>query len=119
VATAQGEIDHYSATGTLLKSITVGTDFFDCIAVNEQTGQIALGTANYGDVVLTDLALDTPTTFVATDPTSNFFSGDVHVSWVTSVSAVPEQSTLAMLGIAAAFLACNPRVRAAVRKSRA
>ena len=117
MATAQGEIDHYSASGTLLKSITVGTDFFDSIAVNELTGQIALGTANHGMVVLTDLALDMPTSFVATDPTSNFDSGNVQVSWVTSAAAVPEPSTLAMLGTAAALLACNPKVLAAVRKS--
>ncbi len=121
VATAQGEIDHYSATGTLLKSITVTNnllngittpDFFDSIAINEATGQIALGTANHGQVVLTDLALDTPTAFVATDPTTNFDSGNVHVAWVTA-TAVPEPSTLSLLGIAVSLLAAHPRFRAA------
>jgi hypothetical protein len=126
VATAQGEIDHYSATGTLLKSITVTNnllngfttpDFFDSIAVNEATGQIALGTANHGQVVLTDLALDTPTAFVATDPTTNFYSGDVHVAWVTApAAAVPEPSTLVLLGIAAATLAGHPRFRPVFRR---
>jgi hypothetical protein len=127
VATAQGEIDHYSATGTLLKSITVTNnllngittpDFFDSIAINEATGQIALGTANHGQVVLTDLALDTPTAFVATDPTTNFDSGNVHVAWVTA-AAVPEPSTLTLLGIAAGLLAAHPRFRAANPKPRA
>jgi PEP-CTERM motif len=127
VATAQGEIDRYSATGTLLKSITVTNnllngittpDFFDSIAINEATGQIALGTANHGQVVLTDLALDTPTAFVATDPTTSFDSGNVHVAWVTAAS-VPEPSTVALLGIAVVLVAAHPRARAARPKSRA
>ena len=126
VATAQGEIDHYSAAGTLLKSITVTNnllrgittpDFFDSLAINDATGQIALGTANHGQVVLTDLALDAPTAFVATDPTSNFDSGDVHVAWVTTPAAVvPEPSSIALLAIGVGLLAAHSRFRAACTK---
>ncbi len=126
VATAQGEIDRYSAAGTLLKSINVTNnllngittpDFFDSIAINDATGQIALGTANHGQVVLTDLALDAPTAFVATDPTSNFNSGNVHVAWVTApATAVPEPSTLALLAIGAGLVAAHPKFRAAAKR---
>jgi WD40 repeat protein len=123
VASQQGEIFHYSASGMLLNELNVTTTsftghqvgaFFDSIAINDQTGQIALGSADYGRVFVTDLGLDTVSSFQATDATSNFFSGNVDVAWVPAASAVPEPPAIMMVGIAAVVLAASSRVRGAV-----
>ena len=67
VASWTGDIQHFSATGTLLGTLSIAGDNFESIAINDATGQIALGTGFSGQVVLTDLALDKFTSFVATD----------------------------------------------------
>jgi hypothetical protein len=67
-------------------------------------------------VVLTDLALDKHTSFVATDSVD--FGGEAFVSWVPSATAVPEPSSLALLGVAATVLACRPCGRAVRRRLR-
>jgi hypothetical protein len=67
VASWSGDIQHFSATGTLLGKLSIAGDNFESIAINDATGQIALGTGFSGQVVITDLALDKYTHFVATD----------------------------------------------------
>jgi PEP-CTERM motif len=119
VASWAGDIQHFSATGTLLSKLTIAGDNFESIAINDATGQIALGTGFTGQVVLTDLALGSFTHFVATDNVN--LGGEAFVSWVSdsqTAPAVPEPSSLTLLGVAAAVLACRPSARAARRRFR-
>ena len=84
VATHNGVITHYSADGTLLKSLTVGGVQFSDIDISS-TGQIVLGTVNQGDIVLTDIGLNSSTRFHVDDTATN---STTFVAWV-----VPEPST--------------------------
>src|SRR5262249_32724861 len=113
VASWTGDIQHFSANGTLLKTLSIAGDNFESIAINYATGQIALGTGFSGQVVITDLALDSFTHFVATDNAN--LGGEAFVSWVATQS-VPEPSSLILLGTAAALLAGPLCVRAARRR---
>ena len=114
VASWTGDIQHFSATGTLLGTLSIpGGDNFESIAINYATGQIALGTGFTGRVVITDLALDKFTSFVATDSVN--LGGEAFVSWV-STQAVPEPSSLTLLGVAVALLAGPLCARAARRR---
>jgi hypothetical protein len=115
VASWSGDIQHFSATGTLLGKLSIAGDNFESIAINDATGQIALGTGFSGQVVITDRALDKYTHFVATDNAN--LGGEAFVSWV-SAQAVPEPSSLTLLGVAAALLACRPCAHAARRRFR-
>jgi hypothetical protein len=81
VATLAGVVTHYSADGTVLKSLTVSGEHFSDIDISP-SGQIALGTSNEGDVVLTDIGLNTSTRFHVPTNLPTF------VAWV-----VPEPST--------------------------
>ncbi len=99
-ATTGGVIRHYSSTGTLLKSLTVPGEFFSDIDINA-SGQIALGTGQTGNVVLTDIALDSFTKFRATDSASG---GATFVTW-----AVPEPTSAALLLGGGALLALRRR----------
>ena len=67
VASWSGDIQHFSATGVLLGTLSIAGDNFESIAINYTTGQISLGTGFSGQVVLTDLSLGSYTSFVATD----------------------------------------------------
>jgi hypothetical protein len=103
VASWNGDIQHYSATGVLLGDLHIAGDNFESIAINDATGQIAVGTGFTGQVVITDLALDSYTSFVAIDnPT---YGGEAFVSWVPQAQAVPEPSSFALLAIASTALA--------------
>jgi hypothetical protein len=99
VATWEGKIKRFSATGDLLDSLSLPsvTNFTDLNI--SPTGQIALGTRFAGDIVLTDLSLDSYSRFHVTDTTY----GDVFVDWVNE--PVPEPSSLALLASAGATLA--------------
>ncbi len=94
-ATSGGMIRHYSPTGTLLDSLTVPNAFFGDLDIADD-GRIALGTAQSGEIVLTDLALDSFIRFRATTSTSG---GSVFVAWVPVPAAVPEPGTALFGGI--------------------
>jgi hypothetical protein len=85
IATFDGIIRHYSATGSLLNSLDLTFQFTDLNI--DPLGRIALGTDN-GQVVLTDETLKTFTQFQATD---SKLGGTVFVEWV-----VPEPSSVAL-----------------------
>ena len=106
-ATFGGEIKHFSASGTLLNSLTVAGANFGDIDIGVD-GRIALGTGFDGEVVLTDLSLDSFTRFRATDSTSG---GEVFVSWVNPALAIPEPSSMALVSIGAVALAASSRLR--------
>ena len=81
------------------------------VAIDSQ-GRIALGTGGNGfdggKIVLTDLALDSATSFRATN---NANGGTAFVAWVP----VPEPSTAGLLGLGVALL---PRIAAGRRRGR-
>ncbi len=90
-ATSEGDIHRYSAAGVLMDSLSVPGAFFGDIDV-DPNGNIALGTAGEGEIVITDLTLDGHTSFLATDSTSG---GWIFVAWV------PEPSALGLLALGA------------------
>lgn len=104
VATSSGVIRRYSAGGTLLNSLTVPGAFFGDIDINPD-GRIALGTAQSGEIVLTNLSLTSFTRFRATASTSG---GSVFVSWVLPV---PEPGT-ALFGCSLLGVIASRRRRA-------
>ena len=97
-----GLIRHYSATGTLLGSLTAPGENFSDIDISA-TGQIALGTGFEGDVVLTTTTLTGFTKFRATDSTSG---GTTFVAWV-----VPEPTALPMMMLGGGLLLAGLRRR--------
>jgi len=66
VADWSGIVRRYSATGTLLHTLSVFGAQFSDIDISPD-GKIALGTGLNGEVVVTDLALDSFTRFRVTD----------------------------------------------------
>ena len=93
LATWDGVIRRYSAAGALLDSLTVsGANFSDLDIAAD--GTIALGTGFDGDVVITDLSLDTFDRFQVTD---SEVGGDVFVAWVAP--PIPEPMSLAVLSL--------------------
>ncbi len=91
-----GDINRFTNSGVLLDSINVAAANFSDLDINDLTGEIALGTGFDGDVVLTDLTLDSFTRFSVTDSP---LGGDTFVSFVNA-SAVPEPSSLGLLLVA-------------------
>jgi hypothetical protein len=112
VATFGGQIIRYSATGTPLDSLLVSGANFADVDIDPATGRIALGTGFDGEIVLTDLALDSFTRFRATNSTSG---GDVFVAWVTESTppTIPEPSSVALLAMGFTILASYLRIRSA------
>lgn len=95
-ATSGGDIFHYDSNGTLLNSLNVNGAFFSDIDIATD-GQIALGTAQDGEVVLTTTSLDSFSRFRITEST---FGGNTFVAFATDFSVVPEpSSSLFMLAI--------------------
>jgi hypothetical protein len=88
-------LGRYSASGTLLGSLTVPNVSFTDIDISP-SGQIALGTGFSGEVIVTDLDLDSFVKFRVTDSP---LGGTTFVAW-----AVPEPSTFTLLAIGAAGL---------------
>lgn len=95
IARWDGRIDRYSPTGALLDSLTVSGAHFADLDINPD-GRLALGTGFDGEIVLTDLALDTFSRFRATNST---LGGEVFVAWI-----VPEPATPLLLGAALAAI---------------
>lgn len=96
-----GIVAHYSATGTLLGSLTVGELLGDIDL--DSLGRIAIGTANTGNVIVTDSTLSAFTRFRATDTAG----GTTFVSWIPPI---PEPST-ALFGLALSAVCGSSRWR--------
>ncbi len=96
LTSSSGLISRFSSSGALLKSLSVTGEFLGDIDI-DPAGRIAVGTANSGNVVVTNAVLDAFTKFRATDSTSG---GSTFVGWVTPI---PEPGTclfgLALVGI--------------------
>ncbi len=90
VASWNGDVTRFSAAGSVLDTVNVTNKRFNDIDINHDTGQIALGTGNSGEVYLTDLSLDSFSSFRATE---SVIGGDAFVSWV-GVTAIPEPSSV-------------------------
>jgi len=88
-ATSDGDIFHYNSNGTLLNDATVVGAFFADIDIAPD-GQVALGTAQDGEVVLTTVALDSFDRFRITEST---IGGNTFVAFATDFSVVPEPSS--------------------------
>lgn len=85
LTTLSGIVAHHSATGTLIKSLTVGESLADIDI--DASGRIAIGTGSSGNVVISDTALNTFTKFSATGTGG----GSTFVAWV---QPVPEPTSL-------------------------
>jgi hypothetical protein len=103
LTTSSGLVAHHSATGALIRSLTVAGEFLSDIDLDPR-GRIAIGTGGSGNVVITDAALSGFTKFRATDSTTG---GSTFVAWVTPV---PEPGT-ALFGAAIMALCCVTRSR--------
>ena len=88
-ATSDGDIFHYDLDGSLLNSDNVSGAFFADIDIAPD-GQIALGTALSGEVVLTDTTLSSFERFRITESSEG---GDTFVAFATDFSAVPEPAS--------------------------
>ena len=88
-ATSSGDIFHYDLDGSLLNSANVSGAFFADIDIAPD-GQIALGTAGSGEVVLTDTTLRSFERFRITESS---VGGNTFVAFATDFSAVPEPAS--------------------------
>lgn len=89
-ARLDGLISHFDLNGNLINSLQVdGANFSDIDIAAD--GQVALGTASDGDIVLTTTDLNSFQQF----NTGN--NGDVFVTFATDFGAVPEPSSAALL----------------------
>ena len=99
-ATSDGDIFHYDTDGTLLNSANLAGAFFADIDIAPD-GQIALGTAQSGNVVLTDISLSSFETFRVTESS---LGGNTFVAFATDFTAVPEPSSGLLLLSIGTFL---------------
>lgn len=90
VADSNGGIAKYDHAGTLQKSLEVPDANFADIDIRGD-GMIALGTTRDGEVVFTDVELNSFTRYRVTDSRSG---GEVFVAWVT----IPEPTSLGLGG---------------------
>jgi len=95
-ANSSGTIFHYDSVGTLLNSATVAGAFFADIDIAPD-GQIALGTAQDGEVILTTTALDSFNRFRITNST---LGGNTFVAFATDFTAIPEPGSICLLALA-------------------
>ena len=88
-ATGGGDIFHYDSNGTLLNSLNVDGAFFSDIDIAPD-GQIALGTAQDGEIVLTTTSLSSFSRFQITEST---LGGTTFVAFASDFNAVPEPAS--------------------------
>jgi len=93
VASWDGKIYHYNATGSLLKTRDLGFGNIDDIDISP-SGQLVIG-GRFGDVILTDTSLSSQTSFKASGTPV----------FVAFTSPVPEPTSAALLTVASLILA--------------
>jgi hypothetical protein len=107
LADYSGVISRFSSAGSLLDSLTVPGEALGDISL-DSLGRIAIGTASSGNVIVTDMLLDSFTKFRATD---SALGGSTFVAWTTPV---PEPAT-AIVGLALMAVGVASRRRTKVR----
>ena len=96
VADSQGRIRRLNGQGQQIDILDVGNGAnFNDIHIDAD-GNIVLGTFSEGDIYVTDMNLDTFSTFHVTGTGINN-GGDVFVAWTDATFAVPEPGTFAVL----------------------
>lgn len=96
----EGVIRRYSPSGVLIDSLYVPGALFSDIDISAD-GELALGTGFVGEVILTDVNLDSFTRFQATD---SDLGGETFVTWSNPV-AIPEPSSFVTLLMTGCFYA--------------
>ena len=106
-ANLNGDIFHFDLSGSLINSLNVAGVEFSDIDINS-SGEIALGTAIDGEIVLTTVDLTSYTKFQITEG-SSLLNGTVFVTW----AQVPEPSTSAWIAFVFVLLVAQSiRIRA-------